>query len=144
MKVDEWNPVDAAVTRAARNANTLSEFYLEQRVVAEIIGEHTRRFGEACDAIGCDDAATLAKRIKKLYLMKHPFNGRDDYRAFLAGRCLTLKESPEDASGERQVEYITATAKVGTTSGEYPRWRGCTISIPAELESAFGFSPFVA
>ena len=138
MNVDKWNPGDAAVTRAARNADSLSEFYLEQRVVAEIIAEHTRRFDEACDTIGCDDAVTLAKRIKWLYLMNHPFNGRDDYRAFLAGRCLTLKESPADASSERQVEYITATAKVASTSGEYPRWRGCTISIPVELESAFG------
>ena len=138
MSVDKWNPENAALTHAARDADTLLKFYSEQHAVEKVIREHAAQVGEVCETIGRDDPDSLVRRVKELYLAKHPFNGRDDYLLFLTGTCLTLAKNSEAVSDEPELEYITATAKVECTYGEYRAWNRGIFSIPADLGSAFG------
>lgn len=142
MSDDKWNPRDAALTASARDSDALGDFYRQHHVIEKIIRTHEPPSGGACNPLGFNDAITLAKRIRALHLLSHPFDGRDDYRAFLTGRCLALKETAEVHSSEPEVEYITAAAKLESTHREHPRWRIGTLAIPAELELAFGVQSF--
>ena len=75
--------------------NAISRGIQELFDLAAKLDEHARRYQETREPIALDDAVALAERIKSLPLH---FDGRHDYIALLAGRCLTLKEG--QAAGE--------------------------------------------
>ena len=128
----EWHPEDAALLQAAGASSALANFYREQQDIEVEIRRYERRYQETGNAtIAFGDAVALAERIKSLYLSP-TFGGREDYIAFRAGRCLTLKE------GQAAGEVYAAHARLEAT---WPaQWRGgwldVTLAIPAELRLA--------
>ena len=118
--------------------------------LAAKLDEHARRYQKTGKPIVEREAVALAERIKSLTLH---FDGRDDYIAFLAGRCLTLKEG--QASGE--VFRVSVVWMAGELTREAAReweateaalkaagwWRTVILAVPVELrfsgpDSAFG------
>ena len=127
----EWHPENAALRQAAGASSALANFYREQQNIEIEIRCYERRYQETGKAtIAFGDAVALAERIKSLYLSP-TFGGREDYIAFRAGRCLTLKE------GQAAGEVYTAIAKV--VVNRPAQWAGCwevTLAIPAALRRA--------
>ena len=127
----EWHPENAALRQAAGASSALANFYREQQNIEIEIRRYERRYQETGNAtIAFGDAVALAERIKSLYLSP-TFGGREDYIAFRAGRCLTLKE------GQAAGEVYTAIAKV--VVNRPAQWAGCwevTLAIPAALRRA--------
>ena len=136
---DEPRSLEGDLNAISRHLRVLSGLAAE-------IHEHARRYQETEEPIVEREAVALAQRIKNL--TPH-FDGRADYIADLAGRCLTLKEG--QAAGEvfrvsvvweageaaRLWEMATAALKAAYW------WRTVTLAIPAELrfsgpDSAFG------
>ena len=128
----EWCPENAALQQAADASSAdLAKFYREQQEIEIEIRRYERRYQETREPIARDDADRLAKRIKNLRLPQ-PFDGRDDYIAFLAGQCLTLKE------GKAAGEVYTATARLEATgpADRAGQWLDVTLAIPAALQVA--------
>ena len=128
----KWCPENAALQQAADASSAdLAKFYREQQEIEIEIRRYERRYQETREPIARDDADRLAKRIKNLRLPQ-PFDGRDDYIAFLAGQCLTLKE------GKAAGEVYTATARLEATgpADRAGQWLDVTLAIPAELRLA--------
>ena len=118
----EWHPENAALQQAA-----LADFYREQQEIEIEIRRYERRYKETGEStIAFGDAVALARRSKNL-LLTHPFDGRADYIAFLAGQCLTLKE------GQAAGGVYTATARLADWAGQ---WQDVTLAIPAALQVA--------
>ena len=125
----EWRPEIAALQQAAGASSALADFYREQQDIEIEIRRYEREYQETGNAtIAFDDAVALAERIKSLYLSL-TFVARADYIAFLAGRCLTLKE------GQASGTVYAALARLEVVN--IPQWRGAwrdvTLAIPAEL-----------
>ena len=123
----EWHPENAALRQAAGASSALGDFYREQQSI-EIEILRYQETGKATIASG--DAVALAERIKNLRLSP-TFGGREDYIAFRAGRCLTLKE------GQAAGEVYTAIARV--VVNRPAQCAGCwevTLAIPAALRRA--------
>ena len=145
IQAEEWDPQHAVYVGAAGSgSDALVRFYRKQSELDAAIWEHERRFSEAKlskekdeDGVIADkEAVALVERIRDLRLPEG-FDGRPDYIAFLAGRCLTLKE--EQATGE----VYTATVRLEVVN--IPEWRGrwwtVNLAIPAELRLAGSDAP---
>ena len=133
---DKFNGNAVAYTLAVDSEGTMVPFFLERRGVENTIREH--------ESISEDDAVVLARHIKDLYL-RHPFDGRADYIASLAGQCLTLKEGSTMPD-----ECITASAQLKVPPRvsfilaklEMPPIVSFNLAIPAGLDRAFGVQSF--
>lgn len=128
----EWHPENAALRQAAGASSALGDFYREQQSIEIEIRRYERRYQETGKAtIAFGDAVALAERTKDLRLFP-TFSGREDYIAFLAGQCLTLKE------GQAAGEVYAALTRLEVVN--IPQWRGrwldVTLAIPAELRLA--------
>ena len=127
----EWHPENAALRQAVGAPSALADFYRKQQNIEIEIRRYERRYQETGNAtIAFDDAVALAERIKNLRLPP-TFGGREDYIAFRAGRCLTLKE------GQAAGEVYAAIARV--VVNRPAEWAGCwevTLAIPAALRRA--------
>ena len=130
---DTWDPMNAALVRAAGDSETIAAHHREQEAILAVIRQHDQRAEEPGHPIGTQEACSLVKRIKELCLDEN-FIGRDDWRGFLTGRCLTLRVADGPVHGG---EFIAATVTLGTMHPEHPR-RRCLFAIPAELDGAFG------
>ena len=86
-----WHPEVAALQQAAGASSALANFYREQQDIEIEIRRYERGYQETGEPIAFGDAVALAEGIKSLYLSP-TFGARADYIAFLAGRCLILKE----------------------------------------------------
>ena len=128
----EWHPENAALQQAAGAPSAaLADFYREQQEIEIEIRRYERRYKETGESIAFDDAVELAKRIEDLHLLQS-FDARADYIAFLAGRCLTLKE------GQAAGEVYTVIARLEATwPAQYRgRWLDVTLAFPAALQAA--------
>ena len=122
-QADEWDPRHALLVHAAGSgSDALPRFYRDENELDAAILKHERRYKEKGKdgVITCKDAVALAERIRDLHLPEG-FDGHSDYIAFLAGRCLTLKEG-------------RATGKVYTAIASLEVW--WHLAIPAELRVA--------
>ena len=135
IQAEEWNPQYAALVRAAGSSwDAHVRFSREQTELDVEIWKHERRYKEKGKdgVIAYKEAVALAVRIRDLYLSED-FNGLPDYIAFLAGRCLTLKEGRR-ATGK----VYTAIARLEVVN--ISQWRGAwwtvNLAIPAELRVA--------
>ena len=132
IQAEEWNPQYAALVRAAGSSwDAHVRFSREQTELDVEIWKHERRYKEKGKAIAYKEAVALAVRIKDL-ILPEGFDGRPDYIAFLAGRCLTLKE------GRATGKVYTAFARLEVVN--ISQWRGAwwtvNLAIPAELRVA--------
>ena len=134
IQAEEWNPQYAALVRAAGSSwDAHVRFSREQTELDVEIWKHERRYKEKGKdgVIDYKEAVALAERIRDLYLFEG-FGARPDYIAFLAGRCLTLKE------GRATGNVYTAIARLEVVN--IPEWRGrwwpVNLAIPAELRVA--------
>ena len=134
IQTDGWDPQYALLAHAAGSGlDALARFYREQNELDAAILKHERRYKEKGKdgVITCKEAVALAVRIKDL-LLPEGFDGRPDYIAFLAGRCLTLKE------GRATGKVYTVIASLEVVN--IPEWRGglwhVHLAIPAELRVA--------
>ena len=134
IQAEEWNPQYAALVRAAGSSwDAHVRFSREQTELDVEIWKHERRYKEKGKdgVIDYKEAVALAVRIKDL-LLPEGFDGRSDRIAFLAGRCLTLKE------GRATGKVYTAIARLEVVN--ISQWRGAwwtvNLAIPAELRVA--------
>ena len=118
----KWHPENAALQQAAGASSALVDFYREQQEIEVEIRRYERQSQETGEPIAESEAVTLANRIKNLRLLQ-PFDGREDFIKFRAGRCLTLKEG--QAAG---------LFRTGSASLEASSWLPVTLAIPAELQ----------
>ena len=128
----EWRPEIAALQQAAGASSALEDFCREQQNIEIEIRRYEQGYQETGNAtIAFDDAVALAERIKSLYLSP-TFGARADYIAFLAGRCLILKE------GQASGEVYTACARLEATwpADWAGQWQDVTLAIPAALQVA--------
>ena len=131
---DTWNPTNARLIRVARDPDALVRYYRELNAMDVAVRKHELDFQETGEPIAADDARELAMQMKALYF-DEIFIGLDDWRAFLTGRCLTLKK----ADGQVHCgEFISATVRLESNHLDHPVWPPFTFAFPAELESAFG------
>ena len=124
---DEPRSLEGDLNAISRSNRALFE-------LAAKLHEHARRYQETEEPIVEREAVALAQRIKNL--TPH-FDGRADYIADLAGRCLTLKEG--QAAGE--VFRVSVVWEAGEALREAARlWEmataalkaaGCTDATPA-------------
>lgn len=129
-----WNPTNARLIRMAKDSDALVRYYRELKAMDVTVRIHELDFQETGEPIAADDARELAMQMKALYFDEN-FIGLDDWRAFLTGRCLTLRK----ADGKvHSGEFVSATVRLESTYPEYPVWPPFTFAFPAELESAFG------
>ena len=133
-QADEWNPQHAVIVGAVgSHSDVFARLYRERHELDAAIAEHEQQFKEKGEdeAITDKAAVALAVRIKDLRLSED-FDGRHDYIAFLAGRCLTLKE------GRATGKVYTAIARLEVVN--ISQWRGAwwtvNLAIPAELRVA--------
>ena len=136
IQAEEWDPQHAALVRAAGSrSDALVRFYQKQTELDAAIAKHERLFKEKGkdEAIDYKAAVALAVRIKDLRLSEGSV-GRPDYIAFLAGRCLTLKEGRAPGS----VYTAIASLEVVNIPECRGRWWPVHLAIPAELRVAFG------
>ena len=129
----EWRPEPAALAHRAAGGSraALVDFNREEGNVEIEIRRHERRHRETREPIADEEARGLATRIEKLRL-RHLFEAREDYIAFLAGECLTLRVREEgEAAGDAFVACATLWAGL--------RWP-VTLAVPAELHP--GAAPF--
>ena len=142
IQAEVWDPRDALFAHAVESgSDALDRFYRDENELDAAIWEHERRFSEAQlskekgndGVIACKEAVALAERIRDLYLPEG-FDGHSDYIAFLAGRCLTLKEGR--ATGKVYTAF--ASLEVVNISECRGRWWPVHLAIPAELRVAFG------
>ena len=135
IQTDGWDPQYALLAHAAGSGlDALARFYREQNELDAAILKHERRYKEKGKdgVITCKEAVALAVRIKDL-LLPEGFDGRPDYIAFLAGRCLTLKEGRR-ATGK--VYTAIASLEVVNISQWRGAWWPVNLAIPAELRVA--------
>ena len=132
-KRDEWNIHAAAYRLAAKDSDALVRFYQEHHEIEKDIRRH--------EFISEDDAKELATRIKELHLSRS-FDGREDYRAFLVGQCLKLKEGKSVGD----VYAAFAHLEVANPPPAFPErggpWHVIKLAVPAELIAAFGVNSF--
>ena len=125
----EWHPENAALQQAAGASSALVDFYREQQEIEVEIRRYERQSQETGEPIAEREAGALANRIKNLRLLQ-PFDGREDFIKFRAGRCLTLKEG--------QAAGLCRTATASLEAKRPPAWAGSwlpvTLAIPAELQ----------
>ena len=133
-KRDEWNIHAAAYRLAAKDSDALVRFYQEHHEIEKDIRRH--------EFISEDDAKELATRIKELHLSRS-FDGREDYRAFLVGQCLKLKEGKSVGD----VYAAFAHLEVANPPPAFPErggpWHVIKLAVPAELIAAFGVNSFL-
>ena len=122
----EWHPENAALQQAVgASSSALVDFYREQQEIEVEI----RRYQETGEPIAEREAVALANRIKNLRLLQ-PFDGREDFIKFRAGRCLTLKEGQAAGlfrTGSASLEAKRPPAWAG-------RWLAVHLAVPAELQ----------
>ena len=133
-QADEWNPQNAVIVSAVgSHSDVFARLYRERHELDAESAGHKRLFNEKGKSykIAYKAAVALAVRIKDLRLLEG-FDGRADYIAFLAGKCLTLKE------GRATGKVYTAIARLEVVN--IPAWRGrwwtVNLAIPAELRVA--------
>ena len=131
IQAEVWDPQHAALVRAAGSHDALVRFYQEQTELVAAIAEHERRYKEEGEVIAYKEAVALAVRIKDLRLSEGSAECAD-YIAFLAGRCLTLKE------GRATGKVYTAFAILEVVNISECRGRGWRVhlAIPAKLRDA--------
>ena len=132
IQAEVWDPRHAAPVRAAGSgSDALFRFYQKQTELDAEIWKHERQYKEKDEAIDYKAAVALAVRIKDLRLSEGSA-GCADYIAFLAGKCLTLKE------GRATGKVYTAFASLEVVN--IPECRGrlwhVHLAIPAELRDA--------
>ena len=136
---DEWTN-DATAYRlalAARDSDSLDWFIQERHEIEVTICERESVFRTKGGTISEEDAKALATRIRELHLSR-AFDGSEDNRAFLIGRCLKLKE------GNPAGDVFTAFASLEAADPPpaFSKWRGgwfpIKLAVPAELNGAFG------
>ena len=133
VRFDEPRSLEGDLNAITRHLRKVSGLATE-------IHEHARRYQETGEPIVEREAVELAERIKNL---TPPIDGRADYIADLAGRCLTLKEGQAaGAFGTESVRWVAGEADrwgalaraamkaVGKKAGW---WRTVTLAVPAEL-----------
>ena len=132
VQAEEWDPQHTALVRAAGSrSDAFARFCRKQYELDAAILKHERRFKEKGKdgAIAYKEAVALAERIRDLRLSED-FDERADYIAFLAGRCLTLKEGRR-ATGN--VYTAIARLEVVNIPECRGRWWPVHLAIPAEL-----------
>ena len=128
----EWRPEPAALAHRAAGGSSaaLADFNREEGNVEIEIRRYERRHRETREPIAHEKALGLAKRIEELRL-RHLFEAREDYIAFLAGQCLTLRVREGEAAGDAFAACASLEAKWP------PKWAGLrwpvTLAVPAEL-----------
>ena len=134
-QADEWNPQHAVIVGAVgSHSDVFARLYRERHELDAAIAEHEQQFKEKGEdeAITDKAAVALAVRIKDLRLSED-FDGRHDYIAFLAGRCLTLKEGR--ATGNVYTAFASLVDVVNISQRRGARWP-VHLAIPAELRVA--------
>ena len=137
-RADNWDPTNAALIRVAGDSGALSKYYEEWNDVYATIRKHKREYQDKKKRISNEDALELAKRMKALCLGEG-FSGPDDWRAFLTGRCLTLRLADGPVHGG---EFASASVMLKTTHPEHSEWRKSVLAFPAELVLAFGVQTY--
>ena len=133
IQAEKWDPRDALFAHAAESGS-LARFYRDENELDAAIWEHERLYKEEDEVIAYKEAVALAVRIRDLHLPEG-FDGQSDYIAFLAGRCLTLKE------GRATGKVYTAIARLEVVNisecrGAWWPGRPLYLAIPAKLRDA--------
>ena len=132
IQAEKWDPQYALLAHAAGSgSDAFARFLREQTELDVEIWKHERQYKEEGKAIAYKEAVALAVRIRDLYLSED-FDGRPDYIAFLAGRCLTLKEGR--ATGNVYTAFASLEV-VNISECRGMRWP-VNLAIPAELRDA--------